>query len=299
MMASSILNLWDMLERYAATISILTTGLLRHEERLQFDLLPERVPRTNILGFMKIPRPAPVSAGDEAFIQEYLPHAERLASDLDLDAVEVAAKRIRNGFAGGSYQKRVLIEDVRSLRMRLHDQLTAKQFIYVAPQYVELYQRPALFGQKVNDRFPAAIDDIQDAGTALALGLGTSCVMHLMRVMEVGLKVLAKELGVPYATSWDAYLTKIEQSISAKHSMKSAEWKQCEAFYRDVSGDLLTIKQAWRNPTMHTDRRYSPDEAGQIFSAVGTLMQRMAQNLMPKEQPILTLIANSQASDGD
>ena len=294
MIASSVLNLWDMLEQYAATFGHVTTGLLRHEEKLEIELINERLPQTNLLGFAKVRSPQPVSVDDEAYIHAYLPHAERLASDLDLDAAQIAAQRIRKRLAAGNYEKRMLVEDVKSLRLRLQDQLTAKQFLYVAPQYAQLYRQPALFGQEVNDCFADAIDDIQDAGTALATGLGTACVMHLMRVMEVGLKVLARELEVEYAPSWEAYLTKIEQNISAKHSLKSAEWKHREAIFRDVSGDLLTIKQAWRNPTMHIVKRYTQDQAGEVFSAVGTLLQRMAQNLTPKRQPTLTVVANNQ-----
>jgi hypothetical protein len=133
-----------------------------------------------------------------------------------------------------------------------------------------------LFGQLVNDKFPASIDDIEEAGKCIALGRGTGAVMHLMRVMEVGLKSLGRMLTIPYAPSWESYLKQISDKIGAKRRIKGIKWKRDEPYFRDISGDLLVIKQAWRNPTMHIDRKYAPEEAIEIFRAVKALMQRLA-----------------------
>lgn len=141
-----------------------------------------------------------------------------------------------------------------------------------------------LFGAAVNDQFPDAAEDIEDAGRCLALGQGTAAVMHLMRVCEVGLKALANALKIPYAPSWESYLSQIQKQINLKHGSKSAKWKKSEKFFRDVSGDLMTIKQAWRNPTMHVDRKYYPDEAEVILGAVRTLMRTLATKLTSKKK---------------
>lgn len=140
-----------------------------------------------------------------------------------------------------------------------------------------------LFGSQVAENFPLAVDDIADAGRCLALGQGTAAVMHLMRVVEVGLKAVANGLKIPYAPSWESYLTQIGKKISEKATTKPKSWKRQEKFYRDVSGDLLTIKNAWRNPTMHVDRKYFPDEAEVIFLAVETFMRRLATKVKSKK----------------
>jgi hypothetical protein len=130
---------------------------------------------------------------------------------------------------------------------------------------------------------PAAIDDIEEAGKCLALGRATACVLHTMRILEVGLKALAKALNIPYAPSWESYLKQISDQIAAKHKNKTTKWKREEKFYRDLSGDLLLVKQAWRNPTMHIDRKYGIDEAEQIFNAAKIFMQRLASHFTEKE----------------
>ncbi len=141
-----------------------------------------------------------------------------------------------------------------------------------------------LFGLAVQDRFQEASEDIVDAGRCLAFGQGTATVMHLMRVTEVGLKALAAALGIPYASSWEQYLKQIQKQIDAPHPTKTKKWKKSEKFFRDVSGDLMTIKQAWRNPTMHVDRKFYPDEAEVIFGATRTLMQTLAEGLPAKKK---------------
>ena len=168
-------------------------------------------------------------------------------------------------------------DSMKDIDLRLKDELShTKVFVLESGRENFFDPKEPLFGAGVVDKFPKAIDDIEDTGKCLALGLGTSAVMHLMRVMEVGLQDLAKSLGIPYAPSWESYLSQIQAKISTKHKRKGVRWKRDEKFYRDLSGDLLTVKQAWRNPTMHIDRRYNVDEAETIFNAVKALMQRLA-----------------------
>jgi hypothetical protein len=107
------------------------------------------------------------------------------------------------------------------------------------------------YNSQVADRFPSATHDIAEAGKCFALGLGTATVFHLLRVMEIGLRALAVPLGIPYAPSWDSYLRQINARVADDHKTKNEEWKKDEPFYRDLAGDLLTVKTAWRNPTMH------------------------------------------------
>lgn len=160
---------------------------------------------------------------------------------------------------------------------RLADELKG-QVVFVVPVALSRYYTGAscLFGAETFNKFAPAIDDIEGAGKCLALGQGTACVLHLMRVMEVGLKTLAKLLGIPYAPSWESYLNQIAARIGAKHKTKGIKWRKDEPFFRDVSGDLLTVKQAWRNPTMHVVRKYSPDDAEDVFRAVRGFMRRLA-----------------------
>ena len=99
----------------------------------------------------------------------------------------------------------------------------------------------------------------------------------------IGTKVMAKALDIPYAPSWESYLKQIATNIGAERRRKTKKWLRDEKFYRDLSGDLLTVKQVWRNPTMHVDRKYSVEEAEQIFAAANAFMNRIALHFAAKE----------------
>jgi hypothetical protein len=87
---------------------------------------------------------------------------------------------------------------------------------------------------------------------------------------------LAKALDIPYAPSWESYIKQIETKISEKHKHKGIKWKRDEPFFREVLGNLQTIKIAWRNPTMHIVRQYTPEEADDIFRAVRSFMRKIS-----------------------
>ena len=197
------------------------------------------------------------------------------AAFADLDMVRKAAVRCSLSINGSTSCSAVaaMLEDVRQ---RIADELGTRQFYYVNSRFAPYYEQPLAGWDGVTDKFPAAIPDIEDAGKCLALGRGTACVFHLMRVMEVGLMALARRLGIPYAPSWESYLTQINNKIAEKRKKKGVRWKRDEPVFRDISGDLQTVKVAWRNPTMHVRRRYEADEAEEVFRAVRGFMRRLA-----------------------
>ncbi len=263
-----LVSLLDMLKRYSSQFSSLMVNLSQLQQTLSGDkdsYSPASELQITLLGF-------------------WIEDAEKLARELNLDAALALIGRMKatasmQEHAVRGYTIRALHRDLEDLSSRIDDQLFQHKFYHVPPRYEGYYKNPALFGEVVNTRFPKAIDDIQDAGSCLAFGQGTACVMHLMRVMEVGLHALAKSLSIGYAPSWESYLTKIENELKVKHASRSAWWKKNGKFYRDLSGDLMTVKNAWRNPTMHVEKRYSPIEAERILEAVDIFMRNMATKL--------------------
>lgn len=197
--------------------------------------------------------------------------------ELDLPLSALKLQELEDRLGGYDAADRVelvrLIDDALS---RMHDEWASRLVFVIEPRRAHLYSDVAPFGRSVAERFPLAATDIEEAGKCLALDRGTACVFHLMRVMEVGLRHLANELGIPYAPSWESYINQINTRIAEKHKKKGIRWKRDEPYFKEIAGDLLTVKVAWRNPTMHVVRRYTPEEAEQVFAAVRSLMQRIA-----------------------
>jgi hypothetical protein len=256
-----LVSLWEMLKQYSTFFSDLMVGL--------FDL------ESSLYGLDEAEAAEALSEEDREALRLYVMKALQMGTQLELDASAICAKRMLETLKG-IYPKGIAHKDIADLRSRIEDQLQSRFFKFVHPNRVSYYRDPMLFGEAVHNKFPKAIDDIELAGQCLALEQGTATVMHLMRVIEEGLKFLARRLGIPYAPSWESYLTQIQNKISEKNAKKTSKWKKLEPLYRDLSGDLITIKQAWRNPTMHIERRYLADEAEEIFKATKTFMGRLA-----------------------
>ena len=64
---------------------------------------------------------------------------------------------------------------------------------------LEVYLKKLLDTGKIIDKFPSCYQDIADARNCYALEQDTACVMHLMRVLEIGLGILAVEFNVSTA----------------------------------------------------------------------------------------------------
>ncbi len=170
-----------------------------------------------------------------------------------------------------------MLKALEETQQRIWDELNERTYVQI-PVGSAMYYEPSTppFGQKVFDQFSSAIDDVREAGNCLALERSTAVVFHLMRVMEAGLKVLAKELGIAYAPSWESYLKQIAIAVEGDWKSKTAAEKARQPLYKELAGDLHAVKIAWRNPTMHIVKKYTPDEAMQVYNCVRQFMQRLA-----------------------
>ena len=65
---------------------------------------------------------------------------------------------------------------------------------------------------------------------------------------------------------------------------KEPEWKADEAFYSGAAGDLVAIKNAWRNPAMHVRGIYDEERALEIFNATKGFMRHLAAKLAEPSQ---------------
>jgi hypothetical protein len=198
------------------------------------------------------------------------------AVGLDFSAIQ--AERINRDSVAGDYGFSDMEAGITDLFSRISDELQLILCLHVPAELAKHYEADQPYGELVAMAFPSANSDIEEASKCLALSRPTATVFHEMRTLEVGLKRLAAALDIPYAPSWESYLTQINKNIEAKHASKSRKWKKRQAFLTEVAGDLQVIKIAWRNPTMHIVRIYTPDEAAQIFNAAKSLMVRLAES---------------------
>lgn len=214
-----------------------------------------------------------------------------IAVKTNLKSTEAYIGRILQKLGGSIYVDE-LPAMVEQLSERMEDDLK-NELLFHVPQDRAKYYEPVelvdyvakpipLFGRETDDAFPSARFDISEAGKCLALDRSTACVMHLARAVEVGLRALAEdELGLPSRTDWGKHLKDIDGELTNRYKSAGARSKT-EEFYAEAAAQIGHIKTAWRNPTMHVDRKYTEDEAESILGAIRSLMRHLAGQLKEK-----------------
>ena len=276
---SRVVSLWDMLELNASTFYAVVSNMRQVQGRIDEQKKSGKGAKNK----------GRLSAADMARAPELFRLLHDALVTLGAEVTAIAVQSLLDKFSNEK-ENGILIEQLRdSLKEidgRLKDELSLATVLVIERERRKYYGgSSSMFGQEVADKLPSAITDIEDAGKCLACGHGTATVFHSMRVMEAALKSLATLLGIQYAPSWESYIKQIEAKINEKHNIKSAKWKRDEAFFREILGNLQTIKISWRNPTMHIVRRYSEDEAEEIFIAVRSLVKRLASRLPNPPKP--------------
>ena len=174
-----------------------------------------------------------------------------------------------------------LAQYVAEIQQRLIDELDERTMIAIPASRVSYYLDVDLFGKEVSNRFPSATIDIMEAGKCLALNRNTASVFHLMRVMETGLRALARSLSDPRLDptrnpSWETILKKCDDELGKPIIERSIEWRSDNSFFSTAVANLRAVKDAWRNPTMHIEQTYNDETALEVWNAVRAFMRHLA-----------------------
>jgi hypothetical protein len=139
-------------------------------------------------------------------------------------------------------------------------------------------------------RFPQTKIDAEHAVECYALEQNTACIFHLMRVAELGLRDIAKKVGVKltdkgkpqpieYAT-WDKVINGIKTRLTAAHAKPKSERRSRQLqFYADAADQCTYIREMWRNEVSHTRKSYNDGEALGVLGRVRDFMSLLAGGL--------------------
>jgi hypothetical protein len=184
-----------------------------------------------------------------------------------------------------------LADGLRQIDLRLQDELVFRKIFVVNEFEARYYESLAkMFSTMM---FPSALYEIDEAGKCFALGRSTACVFHLMRTMEVGIRAVARCLGIPdplkpAERNWGHILKTIKNDMDARAGAtptKTWNVKGDKQLFESAYASLDAVRAAWRNTTMHVDMKCTPDEAEHIFAAVKGFMTRLADRCDEDGQP--------------
>lgn len=265
-----LVSLWDMLNFHAAKLFEVINCLADIERTLTFD--PARLCNGS-------PDLSPILAQQLRWLSQQ-------TKALGLPVTHTAAKNAVWGAENGKNYNHIEVgnlmrSSLAKIRERLQDELETKS-VYLIPSKSHLQEIDGAFGEPVSIAFPSAVYDIVEAGKCLTFSRSTACVMHLMRVLEVGLVALATQLGVDASgDNWNTILNRIEGEIRSRtKESHGEEWKtKEEPFYAEVATHFRFLKNGWRNHAMHARAKYTEEEADEIYLSVRALMRHLSERL--------------------
>ncbi|MRR56612.1 MAG: hypothetical protein EG824_00115 [Deltaproteobacteria bacterium] len=126
--------------------------------------------------------------------------------------------------------------------------------------------------------FPSANEDIAEAGNCIAFERAITCVMHLMRALEVTLAALASKVGISKQNDWGSYIRAIGNELERRSKTAGARTVD-EQFYSEAAVNFDHLKRAWRNPSMQVEKTYTQDHAEAILLAVKSFMSHIATKI--------------------
>jgi hypothetical protein len=180
-----------------------------------------------------------------------------------------------------------LTRNLRELDNTIRREMQACMFFHMPFGQAKYYKKNLLFGAAVDVRLPSTQFDITEAGNCYAMGRGTACVFHLMRVMEVGVQKFGEMLGVQLAAekNWQNILDEVNKAIKGlpQKARRTIALSQ-------VAAHLYNVKVAWRNQVMHPHDKYTPDEAKDILGHVEAFMKTLASLIPVPKQPPGTVV---------
>jgi hypothetical protein len=215
--------------------------------------------------------------GDQKLtLSDALKLVEETSTALHLEMTLSGIPRLREAIKNAS-RYGDLILPVQELRLRMHDELKSRLFLYVPAIEATFYGVKEAFGEKVAAKFRGTATDIESSGDCIALGLSTASVFHLMRVMERGVQRFGKRLGITLVgeKNWQNILDEINKAIKGMPDLPPAAKKK-KAALAAASANLFNVKLAWRNPVMHPKESYAPEEASEIYATVKRFMEHLA-----------------------
>jgi hypothetical protein len=170
---------------------------------------------------------------------------------------------------------------IDELKLDLQAELQFSMFVAIGETKTAYFQQnEPLFGTEVADIFPDASRDIFAAGRSYAFELWTATVFHLMRVLEHGLRPMAKRFDVPFTVdSWHKVVKGIEDGLTDlrnKPGLSDQERNEI-TYYSDAAAQFRHFKDAWRNHVSHSREHYDEADAEKVMTHVREFMQHLAK----------------------
>ena len=161
--------------------------------------------------------------------------------------------------------------------------LAGKRGIYSTYDLAE--NAEAIFSDTLRGTIPeAAQQEFNSAGRALVFGMGTAAAVHMLRAIEITLKLYFEAFaGAPAAKGERNYAMYLKKLAAMAEDESDNKDKNARPDSR-VLQMLAQIKTHYRNPLITPEATTSIDEATQLFGMASALISLMAEHVQNRSR---------------
>jgi hypothetical protein len=202
-------------------------------------------------------------------------HCSKLGLKMSLNQIGTIVDASRRGETVGQ-----ISAHIKQLQARVYEELDSKICFCIPQEKVHYWNPTWLLDTPIYDSFRSAWEEFQRAGHCYAFGENTACVFHLMRIVDFGLRQVAKSIGAEYdARNWSGIGKKIQQKMEQKYDTKTDDWKKSEPMYAEILTDIQAISRGHRNPVLHElEKKYEERDAQHMLNVVEGFMLHLAKH---------------------
>jgi len=228
----------------------------------------------------------PLDDDDRAFLEEDLAALKEHLTALGARVTSLAITDFEKYMMTADAHWQGVKDDLDDVEKTLQRELTLPTVLVLEPKEQSYFApRDPLFGAEFAVKFLSqGAFELDEAAKCLALSRPTACVFHLMRVMEIGIRAVARCLNIPDPTrpaerNWGSILGEIHKDLNAHGgSAPTKTWTVAgdRELFEGAYASLDAVRVAWRNPTMHVEKKYTEYEAEHVLVAVKGFMMKLA-----------------------
>jgi hypothetical protein len=190
----SLISWWDM-EKFAAVQFYLIGNFIGEIDRAMYSV-GEANKVIQIFPDWLMPNGVPLKTKfnneDKLWYQKIVNEILDSCEALGLRTSVICAQEFLYDLEHKELTVELLRGSLKELGNSIRREMQAEVFFHLPASRAKFYDNKELFGEQSVYKFPDLQDDIREAGNCLALGRGTACVFHLMRIMEAAVQTLER-----------------------------------------------------------------------------------------------------------
>ncbi len=220
-------------------------------------------------------------------IKAFAPLVENCTT-LGLKASAKSVKKIVNLYSteGSTFgQQRALALELQN---RLLDEMTGEYFFFLTASGALRYDKWGDGWEKILDRFPDTVRDVEEMNKCFALSRFTAAMFHALHVAECGAIQLGDYIGVlDPKKGWGPTEKKLRELIKGGHANLPTSLKGKFEFLEQMNREIDSMVLAWRHKVDHAANHlaivpntdFTPDIAEHILGSVKLFMHRLLEGI--------------------